>query len=95
MSKGSKLQSVAYGSGRYYLLDIDQVLEIYKDAGFDVEDDEVDVPTNLLVDGEDCFFTGDFIQRGERYYEIVIVAEGFTWDEVENEEEDQIVGDDD
>lgn len=95
MSKGSRLESLAYGTGRYYLVDIDQVLEIYKGAGFDVEDDEADVPTNLMVDGQDCFFTGDFIQRGERYYEIVIVADGFTWDEVENEEEGQIEGDDD
>jgi hypothetical protein len=75
-------------------MDIDKVLEIYQSAGYDVDNDDVDVPTNLQVGSENCFFTGDFVRRGERYYEIVIVAEGFSWDEVENEDEDPIEGDD-
>lgn len=94
VSQKSSLQSQALATGKYYLIDIDRVLDIYKDAGFDVEDEDADVPTNLKVGNEDCFFTGDFIRRGERYYEIVIAAEGFTWDEVENEDEDMIEGDD-
>lgn len=93
MANPSSIQKEAYGTGRYYLIDIDKVLEIYKSAGYDVEDDDAEVPTNLQIGTENCFFTGDFIRRGERYYEIVIVAEGFTWDEVENEDESPLEDD--
>jgi hypothetical protein len=94
VTQKSTLQAQALATGKYYLIDIDKVLDIYKEAGFDVEDEDADVPTNLQVGSENCFFTGDFIRRGERYYEIVIAAEGFTWEEVENEDEDMIEGDD-
>ena len=92
MAGNSLLEKDAYAVGQYYLVDIDKVLELYRDAGYNVEDDETDVPTSLKVGSESCFFTGDFIRRGDRYYEIVIAASGFEWDEVENEEEDEIEG---
>jgi hypothetical protein len=93
VADASSLQKQAFATGRYYLIDIDKVLEIYKTAGYNVEDDEADVPTNLQIGSENCFFTGDFIRRGDRYYEIVIVSEGFSWDEVENEDESPLEDD--
>lgn len=89
MSSAVNLEDDALIVGQYFLLDIDRVLEIYKDAGYDVENDDADVPTTLDVGGRSCFFTGDFIRRGDRYYEIVIAAKDFTWDEVESESDDE------
>lgn len=90
MASAIDLKKNAFATGKYYLLDIDYVLEIYKESGYDIEDDETTVPTHLEVNGESCFFTGDFIRRNEKYYEIVIISEGFSWDEVENEEDGEI-----
>lgn len=76
-------------TGEYYLIEVDEVLEFYKAAGFDVEDEDEDVPTVLTIEGKECFFTGDHIQRGEKYYELVVVAKDFSWDEVEGEDDDE------
>ena len=47
------------------------------------------MPNGRPVDGVECFFTGDLVRRGEKYYEIVIAASGFTWDEVESDLDDE------
>lgn len=95
MSSSVDLEQEALIVGKYYLLDIDRVLEIYKAAGYDVESDDTDVPTTLDVGGRSCFFTGDFVRRGDRYYEIVIAAQDFAWEEVESESDDDDNQDDD
>jgi hypothetical protein len=34
------------------------------------------------------FFTGDLVKKGQNYYEIVIAASGFSWDDVESDMDD-------
>ncbi len=86
MAMNPTLAKDAFVTGEYYLLDIDSVLQCYKKAGYDIDNEDEEVPNVLQIDGQDCFFTGDLIRRGEKYYEIVIAAKDFKWDEVENED---------
>lgn len=83
------LASKAFVTGEYYLMEVDEVLEFYRQAGFDVENEDEDVPTVLKIEGKECFFTGDHIRRGEKYYELVLVAKDFSWDEVEGDEDEE------
>ena len=87
MSLHPSLSKKALITGEYYLVEVDDVLEFYRQAGYEVDDEE-DVPTVLTIDGKECFFTGDHIRRGEKYYELVVVAKDFSWDEVEGEEDE-------
>jgi hypothetical protein len=85
MSIPNSLTGKAFSTGNYFLLDLDSVLELYKNAGYNIDNEEEEVPNVLAVDGVECFFTGDLVRRGDKYYEIVIAASGFTWDEVESD----------
>lgn len=89
MALNVTLGKKAFLTGEYYLLDIDSVLECYKKAGYDIDNEDEEVPNVLTIDGSECFFTGDLVKRGETYYEIVIAAKDFTWDEVESEDFDE------
>lgn len=95
MALNPSLSSQAYSTGEYYLIDIDNVLSFYKKAGYDIENEDEEVPNILDIDGQQCFFTGDLVRRGDSYYEIVIAAKDFTWDEVENEDLDDQFDEDD
>ena len=88
MSVPSSLTSKVLSTGSYFLLDLDSVLELYKQAGYNIEDEDEEVPNVLPVDGVECFFTGDLLKRGEKYYEIVIGAKDFSWEEVESDMDD-------
>ena len=88
MSVPSSLTSKVFSTGSYFLLDLDTVLELYKQAGYNIEDEDEEVPNVLPVDGVECFFTGDLLKRGEKYYEIVIGAKDFSWEEVESDMDD-------
>lgn len=90
MTANSTVAKRAFSTGQYYLLDIDAVLDIYKKAGFDIENEDEEVPNVLAVDGEECFFTGDLVKRNDKYYEIVIAANGFKWEEVETEDDEDL-----
>lgn len=88
MSTQSTLASHAHITGQYYLIPVDMVIELYRKAGFDVDNEDEDVPTVLKIDDTECFFTGDHIRRGEKYFEIVVAAKDFSWDEVEGDDAD-------
>ena len=90
MTNPNKLAKLSLLSGDYYLIDVDQVIELYRDAGFDVDNEDEEVPNTLVIDGLECFFTGDHVLRNKRYYEIVIAAKDFKWDEVLHDEEDDV-----
>jgi hypothetical protein len=79
------LSKKALGMGSYYLLEINQVLELYQQSGYNVDDEEEEVPNVLTVEGEELFFTGDLVKKGQNYYEIVIAANGFSWEDVESD----------
>jgi hypothetical protein len=88
MTVPSSLTTKVFSTGSYFLLDLDSVLELYKNAGYNIEDEDEEVPNVLPVDGVECFFTGDLLKRGEKYYEIVIGAKDFSWEEVESDMDD-------
>lgn len=88
-SSDATLASQSFLTGQYYLIPVDTVIEFYRQAGFDVDNEEEDVPTVLKIDGMECFFTGDHIRRDDKYYEIVVAAKDFSWDEVEGDDSDE------
>lgn len=81
--------------GEYYLIDIDEVLALYKQAGYNTDNDDEEVPNTLEIGGEECFFTGDHVLRGDKYFEIVIAAKGFKWDEVVHDDSEDDFDDED
>jgi hypothetical protein len=85
MTAPASIAERAFGNGQYYLLDVETVVSIYREAGYDVDNEDEEVPNVLTVDGQECFFTGDLVKRNNTYYEIVIAANGFNWDEVESD----------
>jgi hypothetical protein len=85
MTAPAALVEKAFGNGQYYLIDVETVVTLYRDAGYDVDNEDEEVPNVLTIDGQECFFTGDLVKRNHIYYEIVIVANGFSWDEVESD----------
>jgi len=85
MTGPAALVDKAFGNGQYYLIDVETVVSVYRDAGYDVDNEDEEVPNVLTVDGQECFFTGDLVKRNNTYCEIVIVANGFSWDEVESD----------
>jgi hypothetical protein len=72
-----------------FALPIDDVLAHYKNAGFNVELDDEIVPNVLQIDGAEWFFTGDALMVDGVCHEIVIVAEWFSFEDVENLDEDE------
>jgi|GEM_PF-627480 len=89
MAIPASISEKAQSRGEYFLLDLDAVLELYKNAGYNIENEDEEVPNVLAVDGVECFFTGDLVRRGDTYCEIVIAANGFSWDEVESDMDDE------
>jgi hypothetical protein len=81
-------------TGEYYLVDFDTVLDLYRLQGFDVENEDEEVPNILTIDGTECIFTGDHIVRGDKHFEIVIAAKDFKWDEVEHMSDDEFEDED-
>jgi len=65
--------------GEYYLIDSDTVDELYRQAG---HGDKEEVPNFIAVDGKEYLFTENFIEKDGKEYEIVMVANGFSWDDI-------------
>ncbi len=74
------IEKNALMQGTYYLLSRDHVDELYEKAGF--TDSEEDVPNFLTVGDKECLFTENFVERDGVEYEIVIVSNGFRWEDV-------------
>lgn len=90
MTTLSSLEKTALISGNYLLLEEDKVIELYEGAGYNLDDETVEFPDVLTIEGKECYFTGDAIMRGGKYYEIVLILNGFTWEEMDfvRQEED-------
>ncbi len=76
--------------GDYILIERSKVDELYKAAGHN--DDENEIPNFIKIDGKECLFTENFIERDGKEYEIVMVAEDFSWEDIliyDDEEEDE------
>lgn len=71
---------------------LDDVLTMYREAGFDIEDQDAEVPNVLKVGDVEYFFTGDLIPVGDIYLEIVIIADWFSFDDVVSDEDDDLEG---
>ena len=84
------LESQAPIRGEYFLIERSKVPDLYKAAGFSEDDDEV--PNFIKIDGQECLFTENFIEKNGVEYEIVMVAQGFSWDDIliyDDEEDDE------
>jgi len=68
-----------FSKGTYYLVDRESVEKLFEDAGYGDEDD---VPNFMVVNGVECLFTENFIEKEGVEYEIVMVAEGFSWSDI-------------
>ncbi|RDB37172.1 hypothetical protein [Spirobacillus cienkowskii] len=74
--------------GEYYLVEREKTEELYRNAGYN--DEEEQIPNFINIDGKECFFTENFIEKDGKEFEIVIVANGFSWEDIiiyEDEEE--------
>lgn len=74
------IEKNALMQGTYYLLSREHVDELYEEAGF--TDDEIEIPNFLNIGGKECLFTENFVERNGKEYEIVIVSNGFRWEDV-------------
>ena len=87
MTSFESLSKLSPIKGEYYLVERSKVSELYKKHGFG--DSEEEVPNYIVIDGKECLFTENFIERDNVEYEIVMVANGFSWEDImifENEE---------
>ena len=81
-----------FNSGSYYLVDRETVEKIYEDAGYTEEDE---IPNFMVINDIECLFTENYIEKDGKEYEIVMVANGFSWADIviyeasENEEHDE------
>lgn len=76
--------------GEYILVERSKVDELYKAAGH--VDEEEEIPNFITIEGRDCLFTENFIEKDGKEYEIVMVAEGFSWEDIliyDEDEEDE------
>lgn len=83
----SKLSPVR---GEYFLVERSKVDELYKAAGH--SDEEEEIPNFITIEGKECLFTENFIEKDGKEYEIVMVAEGFSWEDIliyDDEEDDE------
>jgi hypothetical protein len=65
--------------GEYYLVERDKIDDLYRHAG---HNDEDEVPNFITIDGKECLFTENFIEKDGKEYEIVMVANGFSWEDI-------------
>ena len=81
MTASDTLSKIAPIKGEYYLVARDQVDELYAAAGHS-DNEEDDVPNFIKIDGKECLFTENFIEKDGKEYEIVMVANGFSWEDI-------------
>lgn len=72
--------------GEYYLVEREKIEDLYRNAGYNDEDT---IPNYLTIDGKECLFTENFLEKDNKEYEIVIVANGFSWDDLIIYDEDE------
>ena len=89
MAIPKSLENATPVRGEYFLVERNKVDDLYKAAGFSEDADEI--PNFIKIDGKDCLFTENFIEKDGKEYEIVMVAEGFAWEDIliyDDEEDD-------
>lgn len=74
------LSKLSSQRGEYILIERDHIDELYRQAGFAEDEDEV--PNFLTIDGQSCLFTENFVEKDGKEYEIVMVASGFSWEDI-------------
>lgn len=80
MSSSETLSQIAPMKGEYYLVERSKVDELYRAAGH--QEDSAEVPNFITVDGKECLFTENFVEKDGKEYEIVMVANGFSWEDI-------------
>lgn len=80
MSGSETLSKISPLKGEYYLIERSKVDELYRNAGY--QDDEEDVPNFITIDGKECLFTENFVEKDGKEYEIVMASNGFSWEDI-------------
>jgi hypothetical protein len=65
--------------GEYYLIERETVENLFVQAGYG---DDEEIPNFIKIDGKECMFTENYIEKNGKEYEIVLVAQGFSWEDV-------------
>lgn len=81
-----ELSKMALLKGDYFLIERSKVDELYSQAGYPHSDEEV--PNFIKIGDKDCLFTENFIEKDGKEYEIVMVSNGFSWEDILTYEEE-------
>jgi hypothetical protein len=74
------LSSLSLKKGQYYFIEKQEVGKLYKK--FWKESTTEPPPNYLTIDNLECLFTENFIEKNGKTYELVLVANDFSWSEV-------------
>ncbi len=88
MNLPKKLLDLSPVQGSYCLVERNKVNDLYREAGFDLDAEEI--PNFLKVDGADCLFTENFVEKDGKEYEIIMIANGFSWEDILVYDEDEL-----
>jgi hypothetical protein len=86
MALSDTLVKMSPVKGEYYLVEREKIDDLYRNAG---HADEDEVPNFITIDGKECLFTENFIEKDGKEYEIVMVANGFSWEDIIIYDEDE------
>ncbi|APJ04913.1 hypothetical protein [Silvanigrella aquatica] len=86
MALSETLVKMSPVKGEYYLVEREKIDYLYRNAG---HSDEDEVPNFITIDGKECLFTENFIEKDGKEYEIVMVANGFSWEDIIIYDEDE------
>ncbi len=84
----SSASLVSTRKGEYHLIALSEVIEIYRSIGVDITDDASNPPHIVNVSGKECLFTGELLDIDETTHEVVMVANGFSWEDLLDDDED-------
>lgn len=86
MALSETLVKMSPVKGEYYLVEREKIDDLYRNAG---HGDEDEVPNFITIDGKECLFTENFVEKDGKEYEIVMVANGFSWEDIIIYDEDE------
>ncbi|MBX9702588.1 MAG: hypothetical protein K2X39_00405 [Silvanigrellaceae bacterium] len=86
-STSTTIEKMAFSKGQYYLVETSKISDLYRAAGLDENSDKL--PNFITIDGKECLFTENFIEKNGKEFEIVMIAEGFSWEDIIVYEDDE------
>lgn len=86
MENKSLLNTLALKKGQYYFIEKEEVSKLFKKLWAEKTNEAP--PNYLVIDDKECLFTENYIEKNGKSYELVIVANDFSWSEVIKYEQD-------